>query len=290
MTRPSDVRGVWTPRLGAWPEHGVVTFRVWAPTRTRVALVVNPGLASARHRLLTRADDGTFSGAFDDVSAGDLYAYVLDGEGPFPDPASRCQPQGVHGPSAVVDPKTYVWSDQAWQGVTLAEAIMYELHVGTFTPQGTFAGVTERLPYLADLGMTVIELMPVADFPGSHNWGYDGVSLFAPSRAYGTPDDLRRLVDTAHRLRLSVLLDVVYNHFGPDGAYASVFSPFYRSTRHRSPWGAAVNLDGEGSEHVREFFIENALHWVHEYHVDGLRLARPMGPISGCALRCAHSS
>jgi maltooligosyltrehalose trehalohydrolase len=240
---------------------------------------LNPGLASSRQRLLTRADDGTFSGAFDDVRAGDLYAYVLDGEGPFPDPASRFQPQGVHGPSAVVDPKTYVWSDQAWRGVALAEAIIVELHVGTFTPQGTFAGVTERLPYLADLGVTVIELMPVADFPGSHNWGYDGVSLFAPSRAYGTPDDLRRLVDTAHRLQLSVLLDVVYNHFGPDGAYASVFSPLYLSTRHRSPWGAAVNLDGEGSGHVRQFFIENALHWLHEYHVDGLRLDATHGLI-----------
>lgn len=279
MRRPSDVRGVWRPRLGAWLEQDVVTFRVWAPTRTRVALVLNPGLASSRQRLLTRADDGTFSGAFDDVSAGDLYAYVLDGEGPFPDPASRFQPQGVHGPSAVVDPKTYVWSDQAWRGVALAEAIIVELHVGTFTPQGTFAGVTERLPYLADLGVTVIELMPVADFPGSHNWGYDGVSLFAPSRAYGTPDDLRRLVDTAHRLQLSVLLDVVYNHFGPDGAYASVFSPLYLSTRHRSPWGAAVNLDGEGSGHVRQFFIENALHWLHEYHVDGLRLDATHGLI-----------
>lgn len=195
----------------------------------------------------------------------------------------RIQPpassRGVHGPSAVVDPNAYVWSDQGWRGVPLSEAIIYELHVGTFTPQGTFAGVTERLPYLADLGITVVELMPVADFPGSHNWGYDGVSLFAPSRAYGTGDDLRHLVNTAHGLGLGVLLDVVYNHLGPDGAYASAFSPRYLSTRHKSPWGAAVNLDGEGSRQVREFFIENALHRLHEYHLDGLRLDATHGLI-----------
>jgi maltooligosyltrehalose trehalohydrolase len=226
-----------------------------------------------------RTDDGVFEGTFTDVSPGDLYAYLLDGEGPFPDPASRFQPQGVHGPSAVIDPLSFAWSDDEWRGLPLEEAIVYELHVGTFTDAGTFAAVAERLPYLADLGATVVELMPVADFPGSRNWGYDGVSLFAPSRAYGAPDDLRRLVDAAHRLGLAVLLDVVYNHFGPDGAYGSVFSPLYLSTRHRSPWGAAVNLDGEGSRHVREFFIENALHWLHEYHFDGLRFDATHGLI-----------
>ena len=275
MTRSIDVhpaRVAWRPRLGACPEAGGVSFRVWAPRRLHVELVLNPGLLSPQRRSLTPTGDGTFAGAFEDVAAGDLYAYALDGEGPFPDPASRFQPQDVHGPSAVVDPRAYAWSDQAWRGIPLRDAIIYELHVGAFTPAGTFAGVTERLPYLAELGVTVIELMPVADFPGSRNWGYDGVSLFAPSRAYGVPDDLRRLVDTAHGLGLAVLLDVVYNHFGPDGAYGSLFSPFYLSTRHRSPWGAAVNLDGEGSAQVREFFIENALHWLHEYHFDGLRL------------------
>jgi maltooligosyltrehalose trehalohydrolase len=156
--------------------------------------------------------------------------------------------------------------------VPLERAVIYELHVGTFTPAGTFAGVAAALPYLAELGVTAIELMPVADFPGSRNWGYDGVSLFAPCRQYGTPDDLRRLVDSAHHTGLAVLLDVVYNHFGPDGAYSAVFSPFYRSPRHHSPWGAAINLDGDHSEAVRTFFIENALYWLHEYHVDGLRL------------------
>jgi len=240
--------------------------------RRQVELVLHPGLASSQRRSLTPIGNGLFAGTFADVSAGDLYAYLLDGEGPLPDPASRFQPQGVHGPSAVVDPRAFAWTDDGWRGVPLQQAVVYELHVGTFSETGTFTGVTERLPYLADLGVTVLELMPVADFPGSRNWGYDGVSLYAPSRAYGAPDDLRRLVDTAHRCGLAVVLDVVYNHFGPDGAYAPQFSPFYLSTRHHSPWGAAVNFDGEGSRQVREFFIENALHWLHEYHFDGLRL------------------
>jgi maltooligosyltrehalose trehalohydrolase len=216
--------------------------------------------------------DGAFAVTRTDVKTGDRYAYLLDGEGPFPDPASRFQPEGVHGPSQIVDPSQFAWSDRGWRGVPLHDAIIYELHVGTFTPAGTFAGVTERLQYLADLGVTVIELMPVADFPGRWNWGYDGVSLFAPARCYGTPDDLRHLVDRAHRVGLAVMLDVVYNHFGPDGAYVTVFSPYYVSTQHRTPWGAAVNLDGEHSTQVRSFFIENALHWLTEYHLDGLRL------------------
>ena len=275
MTRGVDVHPAhvaWRPHVGACPDAGGVTFRVWAPARSRVELVLNPILPSSPRRRLISAGNGMFTATFADVAAGDRYAYMLDGEGPFPDPASRFQPQGVHGFSAVVDPRAYTWSDQTWRGVPLRETIIYELHVGTFTPAGTFAGVTERLRYLADLGVTVVELMPVADFPGSRNWGYDGVSLFAPSRAYGVPDDLRRLVDTAHGLGLAVLIDVVYNHFGPDGAYGSLYSPFYLSARHRSPWGAAVNLDGDGSAHVRDFFIENALHWLHEYHFDGLRL------------------
>jgi maltooligosyltrehalose trehalohydrolase len=213
-----------------------------------------------------------FAATFDDVGTGDLYMYQLDGEGPYPDPCSRFQPHGVHGPSAVIDPAGFEWSDRHWRGVALERAVIYELHIGTFTPAGTFAGTVERLPHLADLGVTVIELMPVADFPGSRNWGYDGVSLFAPSRQYGTPDDLRRLVDAAHSAGLAVVLDVVYNHFGPDGAYCTVFSPFYRSDRHQSPWGSAINLDGEHADAVRAFFIENALHWLHEHHADGLRL------------------
>jgi maltooligosyltrehalose trehalohydrolase len=274
VTAPRERRAAaraWTPSIGAWPEPEGVRFRVWAPTHTTVELVLDPG-AGAERRPLASDADGLFAGGFADVAPGRRYQYLLDGDGPFPDPASRSQPDGVHGPSAVVDAGAFDWSDQDWPGLALSAAVIYELHVGTFTPAGTFAAVIDRLPDVADLGVTAIELMPVADFPGSRNWGYDGVSLFAPARCYGAPDDLRRLVDAAHGLGLAVLLDVVYNHFGPDGAYASAFSPFYFSTRHTSPWGAGVNLDGAHHGPVRAFFIENALHWLHEYHMDGLRL------------------
>jgi maltooligosyltrehalose trehalohydrolase len=221
---------------------------------------------------LTRQRDGTFVGFVPGVGAKTRYWYRLDGEGPFPDPVSRYQPEGVHGPSQVVDPLGFRWSDARWRGIGLPELVVYELHVGTFTPRGTFAAAAERLPALRELGVTAIELMPVADWPGTRNWGYDGVALFAPARRYGSPDDLRQLVDRAHRLGIAVLLDVVYNHVGPDGAYLATFSPHYFSPRHRTPWGAAMNLDGRHSEMVRAFFIENALHWLHEYHLDGLRL------------------
>ena len=263
-------REAWQPTLGAWGAEGGIHFRVWAPGRRDVDLVIEG--RDGPPRALCPLADGFFGGAFDDIGAGALYRYLLDGEGPFPDPASRFQPNGVHGASAVVDPRAFDWSDTAWKGRPLDGTVIYELHVGTFSPAGTFAGVAERLPYLRDLGITAIELMPVADFPGARNWGYDGVALFAPARCYGPPDDLRRLVDTAHGLDIAVLLDVVYNHFGPDGAYLHAFSPFYVTDRHESPWGAAVNLDGERARHVRDFLIENALHWLHEYHFDGLRL------------------
>jgi maltooligosyltrehalose trehalohydrolase len=270
--REKGGRPSWRPGLGAFADDRGVCFRVWAPTRKEIELVLDPQGSAPRRERLTPAGDGTFTGTFEAVTAGHLYAYLLDGDGPYPDPCSRSQPFGVHGPSAVVDPEAFEWSDRLWRGRPLERAVIYELHVGTFTPAGTFGGVTERLPYLADLGVTVVELMPVAAFPGTRNWGYDGVSLFAPFSGYGTPDDLRRLVDTAHGVGLAVLLDVVYNHLGPDGAYGTVFSPFYRSSRHQSPWGFAINLDGEHSGPVRAFFIENALHWLHEYHFDGLRL------------------
>jgi maltooligosyltrehalose trehalohydrolase len=259
------------PTLGAWPEADGFRFRVWAPDHSDVALVIESG-QYRDHVTLAPAGDGTFSGHVPGVSAGTRYGYLLDHEGPFPDPASRSQPDGVHALSALVDPQQFLWTDTAWSGVTLADAVIYELHVGTFTPEGTFAGVAARLPYLADLGVTVIELMPIAEFPGTRNWGYDGASLFAPAHVYGAPDDLRRLVDGAHALGLAVILDVVYNHFGPDGAYGFRFSPWYASATHTSPWGAAVNFDGEASAHVRTFVIENALQWLHDYHLDGLRL------------------
>jgi maltooligosyltrehalose trehalohydrolase len=259
----------WRPSLGAWPEGTGVRFRVWAPGRRGVTLVLE---APAAERPLEAEVDGYWTTLVPNLPAGTLYRYRLDGDGPFPDPASRFQPRGVHGPSAVVAADAYPWRDRVWRGVPLDDLVVYELHVGTFTPGGTFAGVGAKLDHLADLGVNAIELMPLADFPGTRNWGYDGVDLFAPSRAYGSPDDLRRLVDDAHGAGLAVLLDVVYNHLGPDGAYLGVFSPFYFSDTHKTPWGRAVNLDGPESDHVRGFFVENALHWIHEYHLDGLRL------------------
>jgi maltooligosyltrehalose trehalohydrolase len=263
----------WRPSLGAWLEGRGARFRVWAPKAATVEVVLErPGDGPARHPLEKDDEDGTFGGFVDGVWAGDRYRYLVDGQGPFPDPASRFQPEGVHGPSQVVDPGRFAWTDGSWRGVAQEELVVYELHVGTFSPEGTFDGVTARLPQLRDLGVSAVELMPVADFAGGRNWGYDGVDLFAPSHSYGTPDDLRRLVDAAHALGLAVFIDAVYNHFGPSGNYTAAFSPHYLSDRHKNPWGDCVNLDGEGSGMVREFFIENALHWVHEYHVDGLRL------------------
>jgi maltooligosyltrehalose trehalohydrolase len=259
------------PTLGAVYENSTTTFRVWAPEHHRVELVLD---AAAAARPLAAEPCGYWSATFDDAPPGTLYRYRLNGrhDQVFPDPASRFQPDGVHGPSQVVDPSGFEWTDDGFRAPGLDRLTFYELHVGTFTPEGTFAGVAGRLPYLADLGVTAIELMPVADFPGARNWGYDGVALFAPARCYGDPDALRTLVDAAHRHGLAVFLDVVYNHFGPDGAYANVFSPHYFTDRHRSPWGRGVNLDGPHSREVRRFFIENALHWTREYHVDGLRL------------------
>jgi maltooligosyltrehalose trehalohydrolase len=221
---------------------------------------------------MNRNEDGYWELHAPGVRAGDRYGYCLDGDRTLPDPASRFQPDGVHGPSQVIDPRGFAWTDAGWTGTSLQHLIVYELHIGTFSAAGTFAGATAKLDDVAQLGVTAVEIMPVAEFPGARNWGYDGVDLFAPSRAYGMPDDFRAFVDTAHALGLSVLLDVVYNHLGPEGAYLTAYSADYFTQRHRSPWGAGVNLDGEQSRHVRAFFIENALHWLTEYHIDGFRL------------------
>jgi len=257
--------------LGAVPSKAGAQFTVWAPdARTIDVVVTQPGLHVTR--ALSRKRNGCFSGSVPDVADSALYRFRLDGNRHYPDPASRFQPEGIHGPSMFVDPTTFCWTDDGWTGISRDDLTIYELHVGTFTPEGTFAGVESRLDYLASLGIVAIELMPVAEAAGSRNWGYDGVDLFAPSHHYGTPDDLRRLVNAAHRRGLGVILDVVYNHVGPDGAYLSTFSSQYFTDRHPSPWGAGVNLDGDGSEQVRAFLIDNALHWIHEYHVDGLRL------------------
>jgi maltooligosyltrehalose trehalohydrolase len=216
---------------------------------------------------------GWFAARVEGAGEGTRYRYRLDGGETFPDPASRSQPEGVHGPSEVVDPFSFPWSDAGWRGIPLEEMVVYELHVGTATPEGTFDALAGRLDDLAALGVNAVELMPVAEFPGCRNWGYDGVSLWAPSRAYGGPAGLRRLVDAAHARGMAVILDVVYNHFGPEGNYLpAVTSGRIYTERHHTPWGPAVNYDGAESAGVRHFIAGNAVHWAHEYHLDGLRL------------------
>jgi maltooligosyltrehalose trehalohydrolase len=207
----------------------------------------------------------------EDVPEGATYHYWLDAERARPDPVSRWRPEGVHGPSAIVDPSRFRWTDAGWRGVAMADLVVYELHVGTFSSAGTFDGVIERLPAIRDLGATAIELMPVAEFPGGRNWGYDGVSLYAVQSTYGGPEGLRRLVDAAHRFGLAVLLDVVYNHLGPEGNYLGEFAPYF-SERHHTIWGQGFDLDGEDSREVRDYLLSNATYWIREYHLDGLRL------------------
>jgi len=254
------------PHHGALVHDDAVTFRVWAPSADEVALELDDDTLP-----LSPSDDGVFERTVEHASPGTRYQFRLDEDGPVPDPASRFQPEGVHGPSEVVDPDAYEWDDADWDGVARADLVIYELHVGAFTEDGSFDGVREQLSYLKDLGVTAIELMPVHDFPGDRNWGYDPAAWFAPARAYGQPEDLRRLVDAAHQTGLAVLLDVIYNHLGPDGAYANAFGPFLID-KYETPWGQAINLDDEGSDGVRRFFLDNALHWLREYHIDGLRL------------------
>ena len=262
----------WEPTLGAiWSgSHQATRFRVWAPEATHVELVLERPAATTVS--MDGQADGQFTTTRQDAPPGTLYRYRVDGRGPFPDPASRYQPHGVHGPSQVIDPHDFTWSDADWPGEPRDGLVFYELHVGTFTPEGTFQAAAERLSWLAELGTTAVVLMPVSDFPGGRNWGYDGVAPFAPARCYGAPNDLRTFVDTAHRVGLAVHLDVVYNHLGPDGAYQGAFSRQYYSETHQSPWGQGINFDGPGSAHVRRYVLENALYWMHEYHMDGLRL------------------
>ena len=219
---------------------------------------------------MTRAGDD-FEVLIPDARPGDLYALVLPAGQKRPDPLSRSQPQGVHGPSQIVDPDSFSWSDHDWKGIPLRDYIFYELHTGTFTPDGTFEGIISRIRSLKELGITAIELMPVAEFPGSRNWGYDGVNLYAPHSAYGGPCGLKKLVNACHCEGLAVVLDVVYNHIGPEGNYLAEFGPYFTG-HYRTPWGQAINFDGPGSDGVRRFFIENALYWLTEYHIDALRL------------------
>jgi maltooligosyltrehalose trehalohydrolase len=258
-------------RFGALPVRGGVRFRVWAPSTSHLTLVLHDGRAAGSHEM-PRDAEGVFDTIVDEATAGDRYGYRLDSGDVRPDPASRFQPDGVHGPSQVIDPSAFTWTDDRWHGRPPGDRILYELHVGTFTLEGTFAAAAAKLEAVRDIGVTVIEMMPVADFAGSRNWGYDCVCLFAPSRAYGHPDDLRRLVDRAHHLGLAVEFDVVYNHLGPEGAYLPAFNRDYFASRHSTPWGRGVNLDGPASKMVRRLIVDNATHWVREYHADGLRL------------------
>jgi len=248
---------------------GGAHFRVWAPDRLRVDVVFE----GAADPVALRAEPGGyFGGLAPGVPAGTRYRYRLDGGDAFPDPASRFQPEGPHGPSEIVDPAQFPWTDGAWRGVCLERQVLYEIHAGAFTPEGSWAAATRELPALADLGITAVEIMPVADFPGQFGWGYDGVNLFAPTRLYGRPDDFRAFVNRAHELGLAVLLDVVYNHLGPDGNYLSQFAQGYVTERHTTPWGLAPNYDGPNAGPVRELVLTNAGYWIEEFHLDGLRL------------------
>ncbi len=250
-------------------DDGSVRFRLWAPSHARIGMVLD---GAATPEPMQRDDAGWHSLVSRQARPGTRYQFVLPDGLRVPDPASRHQPEDVHGPSEVIDPITYVWQDTGWRGRPWSEAVVYELHVGAFTPAGTFRAIIDRLDHLVGLGVTAIELMPIADFPGSRNWGYDGVLPYAPDASYGRPEDLKALVDAAHARRLMVLLDVVYNHFGPDGAYQHVVTPQAFTDRHKTPWGAAINTDGAQAGPVRDYFIHNALYWIEEFHLDGLRL------------------
>lgn len=247
---------------------GMTRFTVWAPSATKVdVLMCDRGEAVA----LSACKDGFFSGKAM-APAGSLYRYRLDEGESYPDPVSRFQPQGPHGPSEVIDPSTFQWSDNEWTGISSRGQVLYEMHVGTFTVEGTFAAAQQHLSYLKELGITAIELMPVNEFDGKFGWGYDGVNLFAPYHVYGRPEELRQFVNTAHSLGLAVLLDVVYNHLGPSGNFLAKFSPYYFTSKYSTEWGDAINFDGEHSGEVRSFFCENAAYWIREFHLDGFRL------------------
>lgn len=255
--------------LGATPVGEKTAFRVWAPQARKVEVVIES--PQAVEYPLEPDGSGYFIGQAA-IEAGALYKYRVDDKGPYPDPCSRFQPSGPHGPSMVVDRTAYPWSDGGWRGVQLRGQVIYELHIGTFTPEGTFDAAATKLPYLKELGITLLELLPIAECPGRWNWGYDGVQLFAPYHVYGDPDAPKRFIDAAHRLGLAVILDVVYNHLGPDGNYLKCFSTDYFSGKYHTDWGEALNFDGPDQRGAREFVIGNACYWIREFHMDGLRL------------------
>ena len=244
----------------------MISFRIWAPNANQVQIKIDRDLFG-----MTPSESGWWFTETPLAKAGIDYAFVLDGGVPVPDPRSPWQPNGIHGPTRTLDHRAFSWTDQSWQAKPLSSAIFYELHIGTFTSQGTFMAAIEQLDYLVGLGITHIELMPVAGFSGNRGWGYDGVDLYAPHHAYGEPDDLKRLVDACHGRGLAVILDVVYNHVGPAGNYLAHFGPYF-TQRYATPWGQAINFDGPESDEVRRFFCDNALMWLKDYHFDGLRI------------------
>jgi maltooligosyltrehalose trehalohydrolase len=258
-------------KLGAvWRPDGTCKFLLWAPRAKKVDVRVENARGSTGMISLEALERGYFFGVAKDVSVGALYQYVLDGKTARPDPASEFQPRGVHGASQVMDGR-FDWTDKTWRGLELKKYVLYELHVGTFTPEGTFDAIIPRIANLKQLGITAIELMPVAQFPGPRNWGYDGTYPFAVQDSYGGPAALKRLVNACHERGMAVVLDVVYNHLGPEGNYLGEFAPYFTEA-YRTPWGAALNFDGPHSDEVRRYFIQNALQWIQEFHFDGLRL------------------
>lgn len=252
------------PRVGAFTHNGKTKFVVWAPEKHQVEVEIAGVFFE-----MERDAIGYWTTTLD-VQENTDYKFRIDGQSSYPDPASRFQPKSVHGPSRVLDEK-FSWTDEQWKGVALSEMILYELHVGTFTREGTFQGIISRLPYLKDLGINAIELMPLSQFPGNRNWGYDGVYPFAVQDTYGGPMGLKELVNESHRLGIAVILDVVYNHQGPEGNYFSVFGPYF-TDKYKTGWGSAINFDDAYSDGVRHYYWQNALMWLDEFHIDGLRL------------------
>jgi maltooligosyltrehalose trehalohydrolase len=262
----------FSPKLGAWPVKTGTRFTVWAPKCKWIEVMVK-GKYPARFPLREERN-GYFSEIALGVRPGAVYKFCLNGKDEFPDPCSFYQPEGPHGPSVVVDHTAFRWDDSAWQkkGISLKGQVIYELHIGTFTPEGTYLSAIKKLPQLKKIGITLLEIMPLAEFPGRWNWGYDGVCLYAPSHVYGTPDDLKKLINEAHKIGIAVILDVVYNHLGPDGNYLKCYSDHYFTDKHKTDWGEAINYDGTNAKESREFFIQNACYWLKEFHFDGLRL------------------
>lgn len=259
----------WKLNLGANFNQGQVYFRVWAPKCQQIDVVIE---GQDRTIPLEKTDKGYFVGHASDLGVGTLYRYCINQAQSYPDPCSRFQPEGPHGPSMIIDPSAYEWQDEQWKGIEMKGQVFYEMHIGSFTAEGTFDAAAQELEELKRLGITVIEIMPIAEFPGRWNQGYDGACLFAPSHLYGDPQAFKRFVNKAHSIGMAIVLDVVYNHFGPDGNYTGLFSDEYLSQKHLTAWGSTINYDGPGSDGVREFVTSNACYWINEFHVDGLRL------------------